>query len=263
MVEKHLPGGRRHPRGRAPTCASPTTRTSSPRAARPIRTAPSSARGRTTGWSTLSGTRWPSPSATSSTSKRRWSCTAATPSRMWLLQEPLLPTHRLLRGDPGGETPLLRAPHAPLPPDLRLEAIVAPVRTTRCRVARGVRRGDARRPQHPRAVAAVFDVAGKAGQEISARPEAAGEFARLAEALEEIMTIFGFDLAEELWTVVGGVRVRYEVRARERACCAGSPAGSGRGERRTGPPPTGCGTSLHAEGWAVEDTSEGPVLSRR
>src|SRR5215204_1542014 len=44
----------------------------------------------------------------------------------------------------------------------------------------------------PEAVAAVFDVTGRAGQEISARTEAAGEFSSLAEALREVVTIFGF-----------------------------------------------------------------------
>src|SRR5918999_1015873 len=61
----------------------------------------------------------------------------------------------------------------------------------------------------PEAVAAVFDVTGRAGQEISARPEAAGEFSSLVEALREVLTVFGFDLAEELATNVDGVRVRY------------------------------------------------------
>ncbi len=114
----------------------------------------------------------------------------------------------------------------------------------------------------PGAVAAVFDVAGKAGREISTRPEAAGEFVGLAAAIEEIMTIFGFDLAEELWTVVGGVRVRYEekpengvldrVAGRERARQEKDWATADR-----------LRDELHAEGWAVEDTSDGPVLSRR
>src|ERR671910_1319599 len=50
----------------------------------------------------------------------------------------------------------------------------------------------------PEAVAALFEVAGRAGREISASPEAAGEFGSPAEAMEEVMTIFGFDLAREL-----------------------------------------------------------------
>src|ERR687885_1330083 len=41
----------------------------------------------------------------------------------------------------------------------------------------------------PEAIAAVFEAAGKAGQEISARPEAAGEFSSLADAVREVLTI--------------------------------------------------------------------------
>src|SRR5829696_8090689 len=48
----------------------------------------------------------------------------------------------------------------------------------------------------PEAVAALFEAARQAGQEIAARPEAAREFAGLKGALEEILTILGFDLAE-------------------------------------------------------------------
>src|SRR5918997_96844 len=47
------------------------------------------------------------------------------------------------------------------------------------------------------AIAAIFDAASRAGQEISDRPEGAAEFASLAEALREVLAIFGFDLAEE------------------------------------------------------------------
>ncbi len=76
------------------------------------------------------------------------------------------------------------------------------------------------------------------------------------------MTIFGFDLAEELWTEVGGVHVRYDeepengvldrVAGRERARQEKDWATADR-----------LRDELHAEGWAVEDTSDGPVLSRR
>src|SRR5919106_169836 len=61
----------------------------------------------------------------------------------------------------------------------------------------------------PEAIAAVFDAAGRAGQEISTRPQAAGEFSSLAEVLRDVLTIFGFDLAEESAAEVDGVRVRY------------------------------------------------------
>src|SRR5215207_1429783 len=48
----------------------------------------------------------------------------------------------------------------------------------------------------PEAVAALFEATGRAGQEIATRPEAAREFAALGRALEDILTVFGFDLDE-------------------------------------------------------------------
>jgi cysteinyl-tRNA synthetase len=114
----------------------------------------------------------------------------------------------------------------------------------------------------PEAIAALFEVAGRAGREISTRPEAAGEFASLAETVEEVMTIFGFDLAQELSTGVEGVNIRYsgdpgaeilnQVATREKS-------------RREKDWDTAdrLREELHAEGWTVEDTSEGPILSRR
>jgi cysteinyl-tRNA synthetase len=114
----------------------------------------------------------------------------------------------------------------------------------------------------PEAMAALFEVAGRAGREISSRPEAAGEFGSLAEAIEEVMTIFGFDLAQERSTGVEGVNIRYsgdpgaeilnQVATREQS-------------RREKDWDTAdrLREELHAEGWTVEDTSEGPILSRR
>jgi cysteinyl-tRNA synthetase len=114
----------------------------------------------------------------------------------------------------------------------------------------------------PEAMAALFEVAGRAGREISTRPEAAGEFGSLAEAIEEFMTTFGFDLAQELSTDVEGVHIRYSeepgsevlkrVATRERARREKDWATADRFR-----------DELLAEGWAVEDTSEGPILSRR
>jgi len=114
----------------------------------------------------------------------------------------------------------------------------------------------------PEAVAAVFDVTGRAGQEISARPEAAGEFSSLVEALREVLTIFGFDLAEELATNVDGVRVRYSEAPEEGVLRRVAD----REEARRGkdwPLADRLRDELGAEGWAVEDTPEGPILSRR
>ena len=114
----------------------------------------------------------------------------------------------------------------------------------------------------PEAVAAVFDVTGRAGQEISARTEAAGEFSSLAEALREVVTIFGFDLAEELATNVDGVRVRYSEAPEEgvlRRVADREKARRGKDWQLA----DRLRDELGAEGWAVEDTPEGPILSRR
>src|ERR671910_3246786 len=114
----------------------------------------------------------------------------------------------------------------------------------------------------PEAIAALFEVAGRAGREISTRPEATNEFASLAEATEEVMTIFGFDLAQELSTEVEGVHITYSgepgaevlnrVASREKARLEKNWVTADR-----------LRDELHADGWAVEDTTEGPILSRR
>jgi cysteinyl-tRNA synthetase len=114
----------------------------------------------------------------------------------------------------------------------------------------------------PEAVAAIFEVAGRAGQEVSARPEAADEFSSLAEALREVLTVFGFDLAEELAADVDGVRVRYSEEPGEdvlRRVAARELARRG----KDWPVADRVRAELGAEGWAVEDTAEGPILTRR
>lgn len=113
----------------------------------------------------------------------------------------------------------------------------------------------------PEVIAAIFDVAAKAGQEISIHPEAAGEFASLEQTLRHILETLGFELAIERISEVDGVRIRYlgepggevlqrvsrrELARRERDWAA---ADRIRGE-------------LKVEGWSVEDTPGGPVLSR-
>jgi cysteinyl-tRNA synthetase len=114
----------------------------------------------------------------------------------------------------------------------------------------------------PEAVAAVFEVTGGAGQEISARPEAAGEFSSLADALQEVLTIFGFDLAQELTADVDGVRVRYsEAPEKDVLRRVADREKARRG--RDWPLADRLRDELGAEGWAVEDTPEGPILSRR
>jgi cysteinyl-tRNA synthetase len=114
----------------------------------------------------------------------------------------------------------------------------------------------------PEAIAAAFDAASRAGQEISNRPEAAGGFSSLAEALREVLTIFGFDLTEELAVDVDGVRVRYSEEPGEGVLRQVAERERARREKDWSLADT-IRDELHAEGWAIEDTSEGPILSRR
>jgi cysteinyl-tRNA synthetase len=114
----------------------------------------------------------------------------------------------------------------------------------------------------PEAIAALFEVAGRAGREISARPEAAGEFGSLAEAMEEAMTIFGFDLARELSTEVEGVRIRYSEDPGEQVLERVAARETARREKDWATADR-LRDELDAEGWSVEDTSEGPILRRR
>jgi cysteinyl-tRNA synthetase len=114
----------------------------------------------------------------------------------------------------------------------------------------------------PEAIAAVFDVTGRAGQEISARPEAAGEFSSLAEVLREILTIFGFDLAQEFAAEVDGVRVRYSGTPGEGVLRRVADRELAR-RSKDWPVADRLREELGAEGWAVEDTAEGPILTRR
>jgi len=115
----------------------------------------------------------------------------------------------------------------------------------------------------PEVIAALFEAAGRAGREVADRPEAAGEFASLAETIEEVMTVFGFDLARGEQTVeVAGVPVRYtgepsraildRVAGREKARREKDWSTADR-----------LRDEIRAEGWAVEDTPEGPILSPR
>jgi cysteinyl-tRNA synthetase len=114
----------------------------------------------------------------------------------------------------------------------------------------------------PEVIAAVFEVAGRAGQEIFARPEAAGEFSSLAEAIREVLTIFGFDLAEELVADLDGVRVRYSEEPGESVLRRVADRELAR-RSKDWPVADRLRDELGAEGWAVEDTSDGPILTRR
>jgi cysteinyl-tRNA synthetase len=114
----------------------------------------------------------------------------------------------------------------------------------------------------PEAIAALFDAAGRAGHEVSTRPEAAGEFGSLAEAMEEVMTIFGFDLARELSTEVEGVLIRYSEDPGEQVLKLVAARETARREKDWTVADR-LRNELYAEGWSVEDTSEGPILRRR
>ncbi len=114
----------------------------------------------------------------------------------------------------------------------------------------------------PEVIAALFEATGRAGREISEHPEAADRFRSLAEAVEEIMTVFGFDLARGLVAEVDGVRIRYsgepDEGVLERA------AGRERARReRDWATADRLRDELGADGWVVEDTPEGPILSPR
>jgi cysteinyl-tRNA synthetase len=113
----------------------------------------------------------------------------------------------------------------------------------------------------PEAIAATFDAASRAGHEISNRPEAAGEFSSLAEALRDALTVFGFDLAQEIIADVDGVRVRYSDDPGESVLRRVANREQARREKDW-PLADRIRDELHAEGWAIEDTSEGPILSR-
>ncbi|MDQ4127563.1 MAG: cysteine--tRNA ligase [Actinomycetota bacterium] len=114
----------------------------------------------------------------------------------------------------------------------------------------------------PEVIAALFEAAGRAGREVSGHPQAADRFRSLADAVEEIMTVLGFDLTQVLAVEVDGVRIRYSgepdaevlerVAGRERAR-----------EERDWATADRLRDELHEDGWAVEDTPEGPILSPR
>ena len=114
----------------------------------------------------------------------------------------------------------------------------------------------------PEAVAALFDAAGRAGQEISTRPEAARRFGALKEAMEEVLTVFGFERVEERVAEVDGVRVRYAGEPGEEVLSRVAGREKARREKDWSTADR-LRDELNAGGWAVEDTPEGPVVSRR
>jgi cysteinyl-tRNA synthetase len=114
----------------------------------------------------------------------------------------------------------------------------------------------------PEVVATLFGATNRAAREISGRPGAADEFASLAGAIEEVMTVFGFDLARELSTEVSGVRIRYSEEAGEEVLTLAASRELARRERDWATADR-VRDELAEAGWAVEDTPDGPILSRR
>jgi cysteinyl-tRNA synthetase len=114
----------------------------------------------------------------------------------------------------------------------------------------------------PEVVATLFEAANRAAREISDRPDAADEFASLAEAVEEVMTVFGFDLARETATEVGGVRIRHPEGPGEEVLALAANRELARREKDWATADR-LRDELAEAGWAAEDTPDGPILSRR
>jgi cysteinyl-tRNA synthetase len=114
----------------------------------------------------------------------------------------------------------------------------------------------------PEVVATLFEAANRVAREISDRPDAVDEFASLAGAVEEVMTVFGFDLARELATEVSGVRIRYPEGPGEEVLTLASSRELARREKDWATADR-LRDELAEAGWAVEDTPDGPILSRR
>ncbi len=142
----------------------------------------------------------------------------------------------------------------------------------------------------PEAVAALFDIAGRAAREISTRPEAAGGFAKLAKVMKEVLAIFGFDLPPvELASDIKGegsiggdltvetkgegsfagnrtvdaVRIRWRDEEPDEEVLRRVVNRESARKAKDWAVSDHLRDELNAEGWAIEDTSEGPILSRR
>ncbi|HEY6751742.1 MAG TPA: cysteine--tRNA ligase [Rubrobacteraceae bacterium] len=128
----------------------------------------------------------------------------------------------------------------------------------------------------PEAMAAIFDATGRVGQEISTHPETAQQFAALKGTLVEILTIFGFDLDEERsysvepTTVVGrSLSIIWRVEAASAQEELPQEIAQIVADREQARQEKNWATAdrlrdeLHAEGWTIEDTPEGPIVSRQ
>ncbi|MDP9410314.1 MAG: class I tRNA ligase family protein, partial [Actinomycetota bacterium] len=123
------------------------------------------------------------------------------------------------------------------------------------------------------AIAAIFEVLGRAGQEIAARPEAAYEFRSLAEEVTEALVILGFVSRERqiLYTEARvfrtldaeqGIRIRYQGDPDEDKLSRAVEREKARREKDWATADR-LRDELSADGWVVEDTPEGPILSPR
>jgi cysteinyl-tRNA synthetase len=114
----------------------------------------------------------------------------------------------------------------------------------------------------PEALAALFGAARQAGREISERLESRHEFLALKKAFDELMGhILGFDLGRDQTIFVpfvdstqraaplGAKEIREKLIRREQARQANDYALADQ-----------LRDEIQAEGWAIEDTPEGPVL---
>jgi len=113
----------------------------------------------------------------------------------------------------------------------------------------------------PEVVATLFEAANRVGREISDRA-GVGEFASLAGTVEEVITVFGFDLARELATEMSGVRIRYPEEPGEEVIGLAANRELARREKDWATADR-LRDELAEAGWAVEDTPDGPILSRR
>jgi cysteinyl-tRNA synthetase len=116
----------------------------------------------------------------------------------------------------------------------------------------------------PRALAAIFEAAGRVGQEVSARPAAAKEFLSFKGALAEHLSTLGFTLP--VWSEIQlpwhVVRIRDGLEPGEQVVKKIAHREQARREKNWTVADQ-LRDELHNEGWSVEDTPEGPVLSRR
>jgi cysteinyl-tRNA synthetase len=121
----------------------------------------------------------------------------------------------------------------------------------------------------PEAIATLFEASRRTVQEIAARPKSMRQFSGLKEAFEELLvTILGFELSKDQTiympyipseaevfqptvTQGPGAEMKEKVERRERARREEDWAAADR-----------LRDELKSEGWSVEDTPEGPILTR-